>query len=70
MERCSECYGDVKSWRDNDANPELKDYIDSYVSPPKMYHLSLMDALKVWERSLHRKTLTGIERSGIVSTCC
>lgn len=48
MERCSECYGDVKSWRDNDANPELKGYIDSYVSPPKMYHLSLMDALKAW----------------------
>lgn len=48
MERCSECCGDVKSWRDNDANPELKEYIDSYVSPPKMYHFSLMDALKAW----------------------
>lgn len=46
-ESCPECSREtVELWRDLDINPEIKAYRDAYISPPKMFYLSLEAAMR------------------------
>lgn len=38
-------------------NPTLRDYVDSYVSPVKIYYPSLEDALAVWGQTIYPEDL-------------
>ena len=45
--RC--CYQEqVVLWRNQEMNETLKDYVDTYISPVKMYYLSMDDQMEVW----------------------
>lgn len=38
-------------------NTTLKEYVSSYVSPVKIYYLSLEDALAVWGQTIYPEDL-------------
>lgn len=46
---CRECYQEqVVLWRNQEMNETLKEYVDTYISPVKIFHLTLEDALDAW----------------------
>lgn len=53
--KCPECYDltDWKSWRDNEINPELVEFRDSYVSPVKIYYEDIQSALRAWGEEIN-----------------
>ena len=46
---CPQC-GNIEPpyWKDQPLNPELRAYVDAYISPVKGFHLTLSDALDAW----------------------
>lgn len=46
---CRECYEtQVVIWRNQEMNETLKEYVDTYIPPVKMYYMSLRDAQAAW----------------------
>lgn len=46
---CRECYHEqVVTWREVEMNETLREYVDTYISPVKMYYLSMDDQMEVW----------------------
>lgn len=49
MERCKECYEDsIVSWRSHPYNEAIREYVESYVSPPKIYYQTIEQAMAAW----------------------
>lgn len=47
---CSECYdAETVLWRGQPANEMIREYMNTYVGPVKIYYLTLEDALEAWE---------------------
>lgn len=46
---CPECYPKegVTLWRDLPVNEAIRDYVQSYISPPAMYYFTLDEAMAV-----------------------
>lgn len=56
---CRECYEtQVVLWRNQEMNETLKEYVDTYISPVKMYHLTLEDALDAWGQDFNAEEFT------------
>lgn len=55
---CPQC-GAVEppSWRDQDMNTELHEYVRSYISPAKQFHVTMDDAMDVWGTKIQPEDL-------------
>lgn len=55
---CRECYEtQIVLWRDQEMNETLKEYCSTYISPVKMFHLTLDDAMDVWGQKIRPEDL-------------
>jgi uncharacterized OB-fold protein len=54
---CSECYdNEITLWRELPMNETIRTYVRTYTPPPKVFHLSLIEALDEWSGSEEAKT--------------
>ena len=55
---CRVCYQEqVVTWREVEMNEALREYVDTYISPVKMYYLSMDDAMDVWGQKIKPEDL-------------
>lgn len=55
---CRCCYQEqVVTWREVEMNEALREYVDTYISPVKMYYLSMDDAMDVWGQKIKPEDL-------------
>lgn len=51
--KCPKCYNnEIRYWKDEPINPEIKPHLDEYILPVKEFHLTLHDAMKAWGEEL------------------